>query len=274
MNELQQVELRLLENLITVCGQLGLRCYLVCGSALGAVKYRGFIPWDDDIDVALPRPDYEVFVRQAQALLPEHIFLQNYRTDSAFPYIFSKLRDSRTTYVEKSMAKLPIHHGVYIDVFPLDGYPQGKIHAAVFEIRKRSYQHRLNTAVDLPREWRSRLHYRFYRLLGCHKQTAKTAARFEKMLSAYPVEQSQFWCNHGNWQGKLEYAPAEQYGKGTIACFEGLEVPVPERFDEYLRQKYGDYTRDLPRAEQRGHHDCLVCDLERPYADYAMRDIQ
>lgn len=127
MNELQQAEFALLKAFDQVCAKLGLKYFLVCGSALGAAKYRGFIPWDDDIDVALYREDYEIFCAHAAALLPEHLFVQNYRTDPAFPAIYSKLRDSNTTYIEKSARHLPIHHGIFIDVFPLDGYPDGRL---------------------------------------------------------------------------------------------------------------------------------------------------
>ena len=83
MNALQRKELELFQAFLQVCRQLGLSYYLICGSALGAVKYRGFIPWDDDMDLAMLRPEYEVFLAQAPDLLPAHIFLQNYKTDPA-----------------------------------------------------------------------------------------------------------------------------------------------------------------------------------------------
>ena len=121
MTDLQQTEFEILKEYIAVCERLKLRYYLVCGSCLGAVKYSGFIPWDDDIDVAMPREDYRVFCEKAPLLLPEHLFLQTNESDRNYPNIFAKLRDSRTTYIEKGMAELDIHHGVYIDVFPLDG---------------------------------------------------------------------------------------------------------------------------------------------------------
>ena len=97
MTDLQQVEFKLLQAVDIVCKQLNIKYYLICGSALGAVKYSGFIPWDDDLDIGLLRPDYEIFVEKAQELLPNSYFLQNYRTDPAFPQIFSKVRDSNTT---------------------------------------------------------------------------------------------------------------------------------------------------------------------------------
>ena len=126
MNDLQQTEFKMLKCFVEICNKLNLKYYLVCGTALGAVKYKGFIPWDDDVDVALPREDYEIFCKEAQRLLPKEYFLQTYKTDKAYPSIFAKIRNSNTTYIEKTIAKLPINHGVYIDVFPLDGYPEDK----------------------------------------------------------------------------------------------------------------------------------------------------
>ena len=76
MTDLQQVEFKLLQAVDIVCKQLNIKYYLICGSALGAVKYSGFIPWDDDLDIGLLRPDYEIFVEKAQELLPNSYFLQ------------------------------------------------------------------------------------------------------------------------------------------------------------------------------------------------------
>lgn len=268
MNDLQKVELELLRQFVEICEKLELNYYLVCGSALGAVKYQGFIPWDDDVDVALPRGDYERFLREAPALLPEHVFLQNYRTDPGFPQIFSKLRHCGTTYIEKSVAKLPINHGICIDIFPLDGRPEGAAAQRLLELRKKLFLWQLMTAVDLPRGPKSMAHYTVFRLMGCHRRIPEIAARYERMISAYPAEGAKVWCNHGNWQGVLDYAPAEQFGEGARAVFEGLQVRIPVQYDAYLRQKYGDYRRDLPEDQKVGHHYYEICDTEKPYTDY------
>lgn len=272
MTPLQQKETEILELFIRLCTKLGLAYYLVCGTALGAVKYQGFIPWDDDVDVAMPRQDYERFLEQAPALLPEGMFLQNYRTDLAFPQIFSKLRNSNTTYIEKSAAGLPINHGIYIDIFPLDGYPEDPREQRKLERKKRLYLHMLGAAFAEPAPLHSRILYRIKRVLGFHRRTAQIARSYERMISSFPLEESSLWCNHGNWQGKLEYAPREQYAAGAPAVFEGLQVRIPERYQEYLTQKYGDYTQDPPVQEQIGHHYYEVCDTQRPYTDYVKRE--
>lgn len=265
MNELQKTEFALLQEFDRVCKALELPYFLACGSALGAVKYGGFIPWDDDIDVALYREDYERFIREAPGLLPAGLFLQNHHTQPRFPQIYSKLRNSQTAFVEKSAAALPINHGVFIDIFPLDGYPEKKRQQKRLEFQKRLYGSMLLSAYDLPRT--GALH-RFWRLCGAAKHPDRVARALEKRLRAWPVAGSEWICNHGNWQGKLEYAPAWHYGAGAEACFEGLSVRVPEQFDAYLRQKYGDYTAELPPEQQVGHHTWAVCDCAKPYTVY------
>jgi lipopolysaccharide cholinephosphotransferase len=268
MNELQQTELALLKQFDSVCTQLDIPYFLVCGTALGAVKYHGFIPWDDDIDVGMYRPDYERFIAQAPALLPEGLFLQNHHTEPRFPQIYTKLRDSNTTYIEKTAANIPMNHGVFLDIFPLDGYPSGKNAQEWLEFQKRLYQSMMMSAYEFPRGGFSGALCKLWRVMGLHKRSGRIAARLERVLMKHPVAGSELICNHGNWQGRLEYAPHWHYGAGSAAVFEGLRVRVPERFDEYLTHKYGDWRADLPEEEQVGHHYHTVCDTKRPYTDY------
>lgn len=271
MNQLQEKELEILKAFIEACDALNLNWFLVCGSALGAVKYGGFIPWDDDIDVGMFREDYERFLAQAPSLLPKHLFLQNYMSDPAFPHIFSKLRDSRTTYIEKTVADLPIHHGVYMDIFPLDGYPSSKCDQRWFERKKLNYVRKLNCAFKAQRRLPGKIRCGIYRMLGYHRHTERIAAKYDKMIKRYPIQSTQMVCNHGNWQGKLEYAPRAQYGDGRWASFEGLRVRIPEKYDEYLSQKYGSWRADLPEHRKKGHHHGQIIDLERPYTHYMKR---
>ena len=272
MNELQQKEFELLKCFIEICEKLGLTYYLVCGSALGAVKYKGFIPWDDDVDVALPREDYEIFCKKAGDLLPEELFLQTYKTDPEYPHIFAKIRNSNTAYFEKSVAKFKINHGVYIDVFPLDGYPTNRAAQRKIEIKKVFYDLLLSSNFESDCTLKVKILRRIFRFFGVHKRTAKIVARFEKMISSYPAKNSEIWCNHGNWQGKLEYSPKEHYGDGAVMEFEGIKVSVPQKYDEYLTQKYGDWRADLPEEQKVGHHFYSVMDLNKSYTEYIKQD--
>jgi len=270
MNELQKTEFEILKSFISVCEDLNLTYYLVCGTALGAAKYQGFIPWDDDVDVGMPRKDYEIFCEKAQSLLPKQYFLQTYKTDKSFPCIYCKIRDCGTTYIEKSVASLDMNHGVYIDVFPLDGYPTKEKDIAYLEKQKRKFKLMLFCAFDENNNisFKAKLLRKAGRLLGYHKRTQATLEKYEKLISRWDIAQSNLVCNHGNWQGSLEYAPKEQYGNGASLTFEGLSVNLPEKYGEYLSQKYGDWKSDLPLEQQKGHHYYTVMDLQKPYTEY------
>lgn len=269
MNALQEKELELLRLFIEVCEELGLTYYLVCGSALGAVKYGGFIPWDDDVDVALPRKDYEVFLGKASEMLPEWVFLQNHRTDRFYPGLGSKLRNSNTTFIEKSAMKIPMHHGIFIDVFPLDGYPSDPEEAKALErVKRREYRKRYVRLVPfLHRDMGLTFNSLLNRLLGAFSDTSVACRKTEIIISAYPTDGCEIWCNHANSMSKKEYAPASWYGGGAVFEFEGLKVKIPSEWHSYLSQKYGDYTQDLPEDEKVPSHGFVV-DTERSYLEY------
>lgn len=268
MNEIQKIELEMLKYFVDICAKLKLTYFLVCGSALGAVKYQGFIPWDDDIDVALLRDDYNIFLKEAPKLLPKYIFLQNYKSDSAFPQIYSKLRNSNTAFIEKSAANLPINHGVNIDIFPLDGYPKTLFSQKVFELKKKIYGALVLSVYDIPRNRFSKYINKFLYFIRLNKHIGFVSARFEKLISKYSPNDSLMLCNHGNWQGKLDYSPREYYEDGKTFKFEGIRVRVPKDYDRYLSQKYGDYMSDLPEEEQKSHHSCIICDCSNSYKKY------
>lgn len=268
MNDLQKVELELLKVFKETCEKLNLNYFLVCGSCLGAARHGGFIPWDDDMDVGMYREDYNKFMEQAPALLPEGIFLQNYKSDPEFPCIFAKLRNSSTTYIEKSAVDLNINHGIYIDIFPLDGYPSDTSEQKKLARLKTVYLYKLSCAFHLPESWKGKLILSMFRLFGCHKRSAKTAEKYEALISKYPVKGSGLVCNHGTWYGARDYIAAEYYGNGTDAVFEAENIRVPEKCDAYLTSLYGDWHTPPPPEKQRGHHLYEICDPERPYTHY------
>lgn len=271
MTELQQVEFDMLSTFVEICERLNLIYYLVCGTALGAVKYSGFIPWDDDIDVAMLRKDYDIFCREAHKYLQNRYFLQTHETDPFYPSFYAKLRDCNCTFIEKSVSHIDINHGVYIDIFPLDGYPADIVEKRRFERKKELLRLQLTAAYKVNGSYKTALLLTAERILGCHMRTRQTIEKMDKLLTAYPPDRSAIWCNHGNWQGTLEYAPREQYGNGSWAIFEGLQVRVPEMYDEYLTQKYGEWRAELPADQQVGHHCAEVIDLHRPYTDYVVK---
>lgn len=268
MNDQQRVSFEMLEIFVKICEKWDIPYYLVCGSALGAVKYGGFIPWDDDVDVGMLRGDYDRFLEIAPRELPEWCFLQNYKTEKTFPLIMSKLRNSNTTFIEAKHKNIPMNHGIYIDIFPLDGHPSNWLEKKIFAIRKKMNDWVRFTVIDEPKTKKGRIRDSVLRFFGFHNRVDLAQARLECLFRTYPTETSELWCNYGNWQGELEYAPKWQYGNGTWATFEGLRVRVPENYDAYLTQKYGDWKNDLPEEEKTKPHKTVIVDTKRSYKEY------
>ena len=268
MNKVQEKSLELLRLFVQICEKWEIPYFAVCGTALGAAKYGGFIPWDDDIDVGLLRKDYRRFLEVAPRELPDWCFLQNYKTEKLFHHTFSKLRDSRTTFIEANVRKKAINHGIYIDIFPIDGHPAGKLSRTLFRLRQKGYNWIRFAAVEESSNPKVQKRNRILRTLGMHKYSQWAIGRLERMYESFSTETSALWCNYGNWQGKLEYAPKWHYGNGTWATFEGVRIRIPENYDTYLTQKYGVWREDPPEEKQKTHHISVICDPDKPYTEY------
>lgn len=270
MNELQKTELDLFCCFAEACEKLNLNYFLVCGSALGAARHQGVIPWDDDFDVGMYREDYNKFMEQAPDLLPEGIFLQNFRSDPAFPYVFAKLRNSNTTFLQTVLEDMDINHGIYLDIFPLDGYPEDPAEQKKLARKKKIYTRQLNCALKMPKNlsFKGKILIATLRTIGYHKRTAQILEKYEALISQYPVQGAKIICNHGTWYGTRDYIAAEYYGKGSDAIYEGLTVRVPEKCDEYLTALYGDWRTPPPPEKRKPSHDCEFCDTQKPYTEY------
>ncbi len=269
---LQSVELELLKALIHCCDELGLKYYLIGGTLLGAVRHHGFIPWDDDIDVGMPRADYELFLHNAQPLLPEYYFVQCRDTDPELLISFAKLRDSRTTFIESSTRHRRINHGVYIDIFPLDNYPETAWKQSVFDFRLRMLSLRIRSAFALREENKKNAVIEF----GMKAASALMSIRYPKAEDALEareklyrsVAHSSLLANLGGAWGKKEIAPAEWFGEGVKGMFEGLRTRLPSEYDKWLKQVYGDYLQLPPPEKRVVHHYTDVIDLDRSYTEY------
>ncbi len=272
MTELQKKSLELLQIFIKICEKWEIPYFLVCGSALGAVKYGGFIPWDDDIDVGLLRDDYNRFLSVAPQELPEWCFLQNYKTEKYFSHISSKLRNSNTAFIEDDVKTIPMNHGIFLDIFPIDGYPQKAFESKLFELKRKLNAWVRNSIYKEHINKKIHIRNKVLRLLGVHKKVYQAHASLERLYAKYPPQESELWCNFGNWQGKLEYAPKWHYGKGTMATFEGIQVRIPENYDAYLTQKYGNWRNDPPEDKQKSHHISTIVDTEKSYRFYVEND--
>ncbi len=267
--QLKQMELDMLQAFVAVCRQLGLSYYLLGGTLLGAVRHKGFIPWDDDIDVGMHRKDYEIFIKKGQDLLPKHLFIQNLHTDTEYPMCFTKIRNSNTTFMESSIAHLNVNHGVFIDVFPLDYYPEQGSEQKRFQRKLKLCKIRINRTYRASgkKSWKGKA-ISVLALLR-FPNLKKAIVYREKLYSQ--VRPSKLIVNHGGAWGNKEIVPEEWYGEGTTVMFEGLNVLAPAQYHNWLTQVYGDYMQLPPKEKRVGHHYVDVIDLNQSYLIYKRR---
>ncbi|MDO5448984.1 MAG: LicD family protein [Clostridia bacterium] len=259
------IELDLLLRFDAVCRKHGLKYFLMDGSLLGVVRHKGFIPWDDDIDVGMMREDYDKLMRLGSEFCDPY-FLQRPGCDSGYYYAFSKLRNTRTTCLVKNFRYRPFNHGVFIDIIPYDDWNvDGE---AVFkEINSLCYKQstwmRLNNPNLTEADKQRVLMYD-----GCDPDV--TMRRIEKLIRRWHGDSTdlvaQVACAVIGYE---HHVYKKQWLNGfEQGMFEGLKVPIPCGVNEYLKAVYGDYMK-LPPIEKRGTwHDYYVFDPDRPYKQY------
>ena len=270
LDRIKRCELRLLEGFISVCSDLKLTYYVAYGTALGAVRHKGFIPWDDDVDVMMPRQDYKIFLERGQTLLSKFggYFLQTIDTDPQYYQFYAKVRDSNTTFIEKVVSDRKMNHGVFMDIFPIDYFPANAL--------RKKYVLWLNYPRHLRTELFERKAQSNHPLLKDILQRMLSMAypKVDNMIHAHDVflekiPESDTMIDYSGCglQGSYTF-PFACLGDGCIGKFEHLEVMLPHDYDCYLRYMYGDYMKLPPKEQQIPHHYCDIIDLEKPFTFY------
>lgn len=270
LEHLKKIELAILKNFIDVCEELKLRYFAIDGTLLGAVRHKGFIPWDDDIDVGMPRKDFEIFMREGQKHLAEGYFLQNFRTDPEYVRGFAKIRDSRTAFIETAAEHLKMNHGIYIDIFPLDGYSYTKAGEIGFKLKKIMYDNKVDEAFGQngSAPWKTALLGKLLGLIS-HGDTPQDGVRKRDQLSKrWDYDQADLVGSLYDSTYTREIIPKKYFGEGTLLPFEDIMIRVPANYDFYLKNMYGDYMQFPPENERVPQHACKVIDTERSYTYY------
>ena len=255
---IQAIELDLLRVFISVCDKLNLEYVLYGGTLLGQVKFGEFIPWDDDIDVALPRESYEKFVEMAPHILPEVYFLQSPYNCPQSPYPYTKLRKRGTKYVEYVHRNLPIETGVYMDIYPIDKIPDDEKERKKQFRRVRKwifiYVCRQSRLYD-KKENSFRGHLKnIARYIVCHLLKVfpqkYCMAKIDHYMRAYDVTDNNRYSalNSPNYNNIYDCLyPLKK------AAFCGIDTFIPADYRHHLLRRYGDYSELPPEEERFGH---------------------
>lgn len=276
INERQKIELDILAQFSRVCCQKGFTWFAMFGTLLGAVRNGGFIPWDDDIDVAMPREDYDRLRHQA-CLFHAPYFLQTPGNDpSASPRFMRLMRDDTT--VIKQYPNNFIrggHMGAYIDILPLDGVPDAKqareLHAAVWRIHKQMLASAAldeNTAGVLP-DWKAASCYGWGGMTGCYPLLAE---RYEWVCSRYPDGRYYAMPMLYGARGCRVY-DRKWFAERETLIFEGMDIPAPCGWREVLAVSYPEGLLEPEEGDRRTDKDtdAAITDMRRSYREYARR---
>ena len=269
---LRKLQLKELDTLVyfkEFCDKNNLLFYLCGGCCIGSLRTGGFIPWDDDIDILMPRDDYEKLYklwdndkheRFKLLLTDEKIFTGN---------IFTTIVDTETTCVKANQAHLDIPFGIMMDIFPIDGCPKGKFKRTMQKLNAMIYSLFLAQIVPENHGGIMALGSKFLlSIVKSPKAREKKWRNAERRMSKYKIADCEYITElcEGVHSMQPEY-PKEWFASAVYREFEGLQMPIPVGYDPYLKKAFGDYMTLPPEDKQKPHHDMILVDTERSYKE-------
>jgi len=256
-----------------ICDKHGLRVYGIYGTALGAVRHKGFIPWDDDFDVGMPRPDFNKFIELSKQELPPWLTVLTWKNSPTYNNLFAKVIVTDKAMVDKIAEEsgMPMPMGVCIDVFPYDGFPTTKI-GVLWRLYKRALYNAYGYAVG--RCWSeidkpdAKLGWLVIKMFGWmlklpHNQK-EVLALHEREITKMPYEgakriSSSMWYKKDLRLYKRDLPNmhgSDGFGAGQMVPFQGRQIRIPLNVNAHLRVAYCDYMKLPPESERYPDHTC------------------
>lgn len=281
IKDIQRAILLVYKEFAEVCKENNLRYFAIGGTAIGAVRHEGFIPWDDDLDVAMPRRDYEKFCEIAKYKFQNGRFrfidhLDNTKTS----LFFGKLSDETTTDVEKLNKKNPDSwNGVFIDIFPLDGVPSNKFIYKLHTAKLRFIYYAVWSKVYTPGKKDSTfvkaLLKRLMRLATFYTNIESLKRKSVKIASKYDfyddsvefLARTWLFTSHHGMQSTARYKK-EDFAEAIPMPFESTTILLPKGYDNYLSSLYPNYMTLPPKDMRKPSHSDGLLDLNHSYKYY------
>ncbi len=269
----QQTSLELLKVFVEICNKYNLRYYIGGGTMLGAIRHKGFIPWDDDVDIDMPREDYEKLIEISDEALKDYpnYEIKNYHKNNVISIITSLVDNSKKIiYARGTIAERAYY--LWIDIAPVDGIPDNpflrKIHLLKLSVLKICYNFSIfKYGGILPNSMKTGKRSFIKKIgvfLATHLPVEKVfkykvwIPKFEKELKKYSFYDCKMAGTLASHHGRKSIFPTEWYGKGTKYQFEDIEVIGVDNYDAWLTQLYGDYMKLPDEAHQVSHYFELI----------------
>lgn len=252
--KLREVQLQILDEIVRICNENNLRYCLTGGTCLGAVRHKGFIPWDDDIDIIMPRADFNRFIEIGNRIKDSDYFLDYYTTNPSYGRCFAKYCKHNTLFIEPN----GLQQAIYVDIFIQD-----KVPGPEFTISSKlpSLIHKLDAITTIRREglrgrdFKTKIFYYLTRWIP-----TQWFFKWEtRLMMRYEDTNAQFYLNYGSPYSLIkETLPISEFEPYTQLEFEGKMYNVPRNFNLYLSNIYGDYMTLPPLEKRRTHYPQLI----------------
>lgn len=264
MNALQSKLLEMLTWLTRYLEDNALRYYVIGGTFLGAVRHQGFIPWDDDVDIGMPRADYEKLLKLLEKPIEHYVVESPRGTANDYIYGFAKFYDMNTTMTEA--LRHNVTRGVYIDIFPLDGVGNSQ------EESEKYYQSidRMNMLLAMrvcawrkDRVWWKNMAVVLGGLIPVSGHWL--ARKLDTLCARKDYDQCRYVANCMSTYRSREIIDKDLLGTPTKYTFEGIEVYGPKQCDRYLTHIYKNWRQLPPEDKRHSAHDFIDLDLNKAY---------
>ena len=256
VREIQQMELGIMEYIHEVCNKIGVKYFLAYGSLIGAVRHQGFIPWDDDMDICMLRDDYEKLQDYLIANPSERYQVMSYKNNRNYVYPFMKVMDNQTYLIEEDV-RIDSNMGIYVDIFPVDGYEDDQAFKDKMTtiIKKRQLSCYTFKGITNKKSFINSL-IRYASVIAFYfTDTNKYVKQIDELAKSRKVEDYELVdyliykdMNKPVW--KREWLKDVTFGH-----FEGRDFLIPVNFHELLTSDYGNYMQLPPVEQQVSHHD-------------------
>lgn len=262
MKKVWKVQMDLLRKLLAVCEKHHLKIWAEGGTLLGTIREHGYIPWDDDIDMAMLRDDFDRLVQIAPEEFSHPFFFQYGYTEDYYPLGYAKIRMDNTTAIEPERKFAQIHQGIFVDIFPLDGLPDNQNELSSLIAERNKYYSSIvgcSTPLSLSHPGRS------FRTLISRPRYKNLFSKLENVFRGNSINDNEYVSCLSFIVDERYFRKKEWYKNTVFMPFEDIMIPVPEGYHFILEKQYGDYM--TPRNSP-GFHTFWKLDADTSYKEY------